>query len=120
MTENLWLKRKTGDGLIAMARRIFKEPQYARSFTVLAISQIANTKGITESMKVEIHAPGNPKAADTKHISLIGYSEANRDRWEIMLHAEAKNTAKKMRMVKSREKETRDHREAYEGQPAKI
>lgn len=107
MTVNVYQERKKGDHLMRIARTIFQRPAYAKHFTVVAINRIQNTQGLDEALKVEIHVPGNPKAMDTRHISLIAFRTAGEDLWEGILENEARTCAKKMRMVGSRAAEVR-------------
>lgn len=108
MPENIYQQRKAGNALITMARNIFSEEKFRKAFHVLSISRINDADGKDVSIKVEMHVPGNPKAMDIKHISVLGYTAENQSMWQYMLRQEAETSMKKMRMVKSRAGEVKE------------
>jgi hypothetical protein len=62
---NRYMQQKLVNELIALARQFFKQPQYAKEFTVIAMNQMQDASGKNRTIEIEMQVPGNPKALHT-------------------------------------------------------
>lgn len=105
MAVNLYQQQKLGNEIVALVRRIFNAPEYAKAFKMISANQIRDADGKDVAIKVEMHVPGNPKASHTTHIPIIGFTAENKTMWPFKIKQAAKDAVKRMRMTGSRAKE---------------